>query len=122
MPNTSPASVPAAFPILRLGTVDTPYGRAEVKITRYPAGGALAVFLECEDGEPLATFSVNLGPYGVRTARDEFCAKTYSENAELVQPLIDSGWFEVTARTVASGFTQVPIWRLRDAGLMEQLH
>jgi hypothetical protein len=104
-----------------LGTVETPYGRAEVKVTRYPAGGALAVFLECEDGEPLATFSVNLGPQGVQTAPDEFCAKTYSENADLVQPLLDSGWFEVTERSVASGFTQAPIWRLRDAKLLERL-
>ncbi len=98
-----------------LGVVQTPYGQAEVKVTRYPSGGALAVFLECDDGEPLATFSVNLGPYGVPTAPGEFCAKTYGENADLVQPLLASGWFEVTPRSANSGHVSVPIWRLRDA-------
>lgn len=105
-----------------LGTVETPYGRADVKITRYPAGGALAVFLECEDGEPLAVFSTNLGPQGVPTAPDEFCAKTYNENAELVQPLLESGWFEPTGRRAVSGLVQVPIWRLRDPDVLKRLH
>lgn len=106
-----------------LGVIETPFGQAQVKVTRYPKGGALAVFLECEDGEPLATFSVNLKPYGVAIAADEFCAKTYEENNDLVRPLIASGWFEVTGRCASSGFVTVPIWRLVDAAkTLEHLH
>jgi hypothetical protein len=107
---------------ISLGTIETPYGLAEVKLTRYPKGGALAVFLECEDGEPLAVFSVNLGPYGVPTAPEEFCAKTYSENEPLVEPLLATGWFEQTGRTARSGFVTVPIWRLRDLAVLGTLH
>lgn len=98
-----------------LGTVPTPYGKAEVKVTRYPQGGALAVFLESDEGDPIATFSVNLGAYGVSTAPGEFCAKTYGENADLVQPLLATGWFEVTSRSASSGHVVVPIWRLVNA-------
>ncbi|NJN00205.1 MAG: hypothetical protein HC793_00520 [Aquincola sp.] len=83
----------------------------------------MAVFLEHEFGEALATFSVNLRPYGVCTAPEEFCAKTYEENASLVQPLLDSGWFEVTDKSARSGFATVPIWRLREPEkLLASLH
>lgn len=106
-----------------LGIVQTTFGQAEVKVTRYPVGGALAVILELEDGEPLTTFSVNLRPYGVHTEPDEFCAKTYEENADLVQPLLASGWFEVTGKSARSGFVTVPIWRLHEAEkLLSMLH
>ena len=123
MPKTKTKTTTQAQKIQSLGFVQTPFGQAEVKITRYPAGGALAVFLEHEFGEPLATFSVNLRPYGVTTAPEAFCAKTYAENADLVQPLLDSGWFEVTDKRAESGFVVAPIWRLREAEkLLPMLH
>lgn len=105
-----------------LGAVETSYGQAQVKLTRYPKGGALAVLLESDEGEPLATFSVNLRPYGVSTAPHEFCAKTYEENSDLVRPLLGSGWFEVTERCATAGYTTVPIWRLTNPeGVLAQL-
>lgn len=116
--NTNPTSTTSTTsrPIHCLGTIDTGYGQASVYLTRYPRGGALAVYLEsAEDGEPYATFSVNLAAYGGRLGPEEFFAKTYAENESLVGPLLASGWFEDTGRSFPCGFGQGCVWRLRNA-------
>lgn len=99
-----------------LGEIETEFGRTNVLVCRYPAGGALAVLLEsAEDGESIATFSVNMRPYGHEVQDGDFIAKTYAENESLVAPMLASGWFEDTGRSVPCGFARAPVWRLRDA-------
>lgn len=98
-----------------IGRVTTPFGEALIRLGRYPAGGAIAVQLEdANTGEPLATFSTNLVPYGARVTDTEFCAKVWSENEPLVAPMLSTGLFEDTGRTEASGYVQAPVWRIRN--------
>lgn len=98
-----------------IGRVTTPFGEALIRVGRYPAGRAIAVQLEdAHTGEPLATFSTNLVPYGARVADTEFCAKVWSENELLVAPMLSTGLFEDTGRAEASGYVQAPVWRIRN--------
>ena len=98
-----------------IGRVTTPFGEALIRVGRYPAGGAIAVQLEdSHTGEPLATFSTNLVPYGARVADTEFCAKVWAENELLVAPMLSTGLFEDTGRTEASGYVLAPVWRIRN--------
>lgn len=95
----------------------TTYGRAQVCFGRYPAGGAIAIWLvTADDGppEPLGTFSTNLVPYGARVSPDEFNVKTWAENEPLVEPLFATGIFERTNRSTATGYVISPIWRITD--------
>ena len=98
-----------------IGRVTTPFGEALIHVGRYPAGGAIAVQLEdANTGEPLATFSTNLVPYGACVADTEFCAKVWSENEPLVEPMLSTGLFEDTGRSEASGYVLAPVWRIRN--------
>lgn len=98
-----------------IGRVTTPFGEALIRVGRYPAGDAIAVQLEdAHTGEPLATFSTNLVPYGARVAATEFCAKVWSENEPLVAPMLSTGLFEDTGRAEASGYVLAPVWRIRN--------
>lgn len=98
-----------------IGRVTTPFGKADIHVGRYPAGGAIAVQLVgAATGEPLGVFSTNLVPYGARVANTEFCAKVWSENEPLVEPMLSSGLFEDTGRTEASGYVMAPVWRIRN--------
>lgn len=97
-----------------IGQVYTPFGRASVHVGRYPVGGAIAVQLVCADmGEPLGIFSTNLVPYGAKLDETEFCAKVWSENAPLVEPMLACGLFEDTGRVEPTGYLLAPVWRVR---------
>jgi hypothetical protein len=109
------------FIMKTIGTVATPYGKAEINIGRYPQGGAIFVqLISCAGDDeddfpgPLATFSVNLKSYGCQISDDEFNVKNWSENECFVEPMLASGLFEDTGRTCLSGYVVSPIWRLCD--------
>jgi hypothetical protein len=79
--------------------------------------GRMAVELFDGDGLPYATLSVNL-PDAPELGPNEFYAKTWSENAPLRQPALDSGLFEDTGRRwplsyVRTGFVEAEVWRLK---------
>jgi hypothetical protein len=98
-----------------IGQVATPFGEALIYVGRYPAGGAIAVQLVgVGTGEPLGVFSTNLVPYGARVGDSEFCAKVWSENEPLVEPMLSSGLFEDTGRIEPSGHVLAPVWRIRN--------
>jgi hypothetical protein len=98
-----------------IGHVMTPFGNASVRVGRYPAGGAIAVqLIDAGTSEPLAVFSTNLVPSGASVADSEFCAKVWSENAPLVEPMRASGLFEETGRLEASGYVHSPVWRIKN--------
>ncbi len=97
-----------------IGRVMTPFGEAFVRVGRYPAGGAIAVQLVgVGTAEPLGVFSTNLVPYGARVGDTEFCAKVWSENEPLVEPMLASGLFEDTGRVEPSGYVLAPVWRIK---------
>jgi hypothetical protein len=100
---------------MKIGTVDTTdYGTATILVQRYPAGGAIAVQLFTEEGEPLSTFSTNLVPYGASVEVDEFTVKAWAENEQFLKPMMDTGLFEDTGKRVTSMHVTAPIWRLKD--------
>lgn len=81
--------------------------------------GPLAVVLECEDGEPLATLSVNMyKPTCSADSRDLpadcFYVKRWSENEELSADALASGLF--TERNdlgmAEGGFVEAPVWQI----------
>ena len=77
-----------------------------VRTDRYAYGGNLAVQLDCQDGEPYATLSVNTP--GVPLAADEFVFKTYSENEGLLEAMHLAGVVVLTGRVTHLG----PVCRL----------
>jgi hypothetical protein len=98
-----------------IGSISTPYGDATIHIGRYPSGGAIAVEVFLGPApDDLWTFSTNLVPSGARIADDEFTVKSWSENEELVEPMLATGLFEDTGRRVPSGYVEAPVWRLKD--------
>jgi len=94
-----------------IGHIQTNYGLATVRTSTYQNNGATAVVLECENGEPLATLSVNLE--GVKLGEGEFLAKTWSENEEIAKAALDSGLFEDTGRRVPTGWVEAQVWRFK---------
>lgn len=101
---------------MKIGTVQTAdYGVATILVRRYPAGGAIAVQLFTEEGEPLSTFSTNLVPYGATVEENEFTVKAWAENEQFLAPMLDTGLFEDTGKSVSCEFVMAPIWRLKDA-------
>lgn len=99
-----------------IGRVTTPFGEADIYVGRYPAGGAIAVQLVGVDtGEPLGVFSTNLVPQGAKVDDTEFCAKVWSENEPLVEPMLACGLFEDTGRVEPTGYVLAPVWRIKNS-------
>ena len=78
------------------------------------ADGHRAVVARDADGLPYGTLSVNLPESDL--APDEIAIKTWSENGPLAQAAADSGYFEITGRTITineRSFGSAPVWRIR---------
>lgn len=100
----------------RWGTVSVvcaTYGRAD---------GPLAVLLQLEDGEPLATLSVNM--YRPECSHDSadlpadcFYVKQWSENEELSSEAFATGLFVLRDDLpgARSGFVSAPVWQIKEA-------
>lgn len=71
----------------------TRHGLVDVKLGRYGNGRMAVQLVASNDGEPIATLSVNVveapapGP-------NQFWAKTYSENVEVAEQALASGHFK----------------------------
>lgn len=81
--------------------------------------GPTAVVLQCEDGEPLATLSVNM--YRPDCSQDSselpadcFFVKQWSENEELAVEAMASGLFAERndLPSARSGFVVAPAWQI----------
>ncbi len=96
------------------GPITTPLGEpVTVRTDRYARGG-LAVELFGADDEPYTVVSVNVE--GVSLADDEFVFKTYSENAGLLEVMLEAGVIETVGRSVEVGMAgPQPICRLNPA-------
>ena len=88
------------------------FGKVNVVTSAYQRGGKLAVELVAEDGEDIATLSVNMPECSQILGDGEFFAKTWSENEEIAADALASGIFRDTGRT--SGDTvNAQIWTFR---------
>lgn len=100
-----------------IGKIETErYGVASIEVNRYPKGGAIYVRLVCDDdGEPLLVFSTNLVPSaGVQLAHNEFNVRGWGGGEKYVQPMMATGLFRDTGRSVKTGFVSSPIWSIVD--------
>lgn len=83
-----------------------------VYASRYRFSNRMALQLVDVVGqEDYATFTVNMPEEPL--AEGEFLVKTWSENAPLRQPMLDTGLFEDTGRRVSTGFCRAEVWKLR---------
>lgn len=85
----------------------------EIVLGKYIKGGQLHVALVGPEGDPCGDFSTNGKAYGAQLGEDEFCVKTWSENEDMVEPMMGTGLFEDTGRRCHSGYVEVPIWRFK---------
>lgn len=83
------------------------------------ADGPVAVVLTTDDGEPLATLSVNMyTPECSRSSRDLpadcFYVKQWSENEKLAADALKSGLFieRDDLPHAESGFVSAPVWQI----------
>lgn len=92
--------------------------------TGYPRGGAayvqLYVYEEVDCGVyhwmPLLTLSTNLLPLGEGAlGPGQFCAKVWSENQPFIEPILATGLFKRTGRTVPSGYVEAEVWEFCNA-------
>jgi hypothetical protein len=88
------------------------YGRASVVTDAYHVGGKLSVELVADDGEPIATLSVNMPDCSQLLSSGEFFAKTWSENEDIAEDALASGIFRDTGRT-SGGIVNAPIWTFK---------
>ena len=85
----------------------------------YGKSGPLAISLICDDGEPLATLSVNMytpecSADSSALPKDCFYVKTWSENETLAAEALASGIFKQRddLPTARSGFVSAPAWQI----------
>lgn len=103
----------------QIGTMQTPYGLADViRATYLSADGPPAVVLfHAETGASLGTLSVNL--VDEELGDGEFFVKTWSENEALIEPALASGLFEDTGRRIMTGHAdscEAQVWRFMGGG------
>ena len=88
------------------------FGTLHVITGAYRHDGRLAVELVHEDGEPVATLSVNMPESAHLLGEGEFFAKTWSENEEIAEDALASGIFRDTGRT-SGDLVNASIWTFK---------
>lgn len=86
-----------------------------VERSRYSNNNRTALLLiDAEDGEPVATATVNLPE--VEMAPGEVAIKNWSENEGMVEVLVQAGVIEPPHREIALGYVIAPVCRIREEG------
>lgn len=90
-----------------------------LRATYGSADGPAAVVLELEDGEPLATLSVNMyepecSADSLNLPADCFYVKNWSENEDIARDAYASGLFTLRddLGRARSGFVEAPVWQI----------
>lgn len=96
--------------------------------TYLSADGPTAIALTTDDGDLLATLSVNMyRPECSQDSRDLprdcFYAKTWSENEDLAAEALAAGLFRLRDElaTSSSGFVEAPVWQIQQRATQEAL-
>ena len=82
----------------------------QVVFRQYPNGRPAIQLIDVTDGGPYTTATINLPE--VRLGKDEVIIKDYSENAGVLEGLVNSGIVQLTGRSVESGYITAPICKL----------
>lgn len=77
---------------------------------KYPNGRLALEFLDLEDGCPITVATVNLPEASISDG--EVAIKNYSENAGILQELVEQGVVSAPLRYESSGFVQIPICKI----------
>lgn len=94
----------------------------------YHDGGGTALFLlsavtdherEIEEGEPIATITVN--PHDYIVPNGFVAIKDWSENAGMLELMMEAGIATEPMQRIQSGFVQIPICKLDERALAEFL-
>ena len=81
-----------------------------VKIGTYQNGNPALSLIDCEDGIPYATCTINLPD--LKLEQDEVIVKDYSENEGMLDFLIKNNIVSFTGKTVAHGWVVSAICKL----------
>ena len=81
----------------------------QIQYGTYQEGNTSMQLIDCADGFPFATATVNL-PGLTET---EVAIKNYSENEGVLNFLLDNEIIEAPHRFVQSGFVNIPVCRLK---------
>lgn len=109
----------------KIGSFTSPrHGQVHVLRACYGGpGGPTAIVLQCANGEPLATLSVNM--YRPQCSRDSrqlpkncFYVKRWSENEQISAEALASGLFleRPDLPEAKSGHVSAPVWQVRCGG------
>jgi hypothetical protein len=88
------------------------FGNVTVITSTYRNGDSVAVELVDENGESIATLSVNIPERAHLLGDGEFFAKTWSENAEIAEDALASGIFHDTGRRSDDNLN-TQIWKFK---------
>ena len=86
-----------------------------VSLLQYP-NGRTAIQLYAEDGEPVATATVNVPSYPL--GEDKVLIKDYAENEGILASLSTAGIAEPTGKTIPVGHIQTHVCRLLETKAM----
>jgi hypothetical protein len=89
------------------------YGRVQILQLTYRDGNTAVQLVSVEDGEDIATLSVNMPDCVHHLQPGEFFPKTYSENERIAQDALVSGAFVDTGKRINTAIGRLPIWHCR---------
>jgi hypothetical protein len=81
----------------------------QIQYGTYQEGNTSMQLIDCADGFPFATATVNLPGL----TENEVAIKNYSENEGVLNFLLDNEIIEAPHRFVQSGFVNIPVCRLK---------
>jgi len=83
----------------------------EVHLAKYQDGEATAIqLIDAVNHEPFATLTCNIP--GVKLEPDEVLIKRWSENEQVANEALKTGWFVETGKIVPTGFCIAEVWRI----------
>jgi hypothetical protein len=91
--------------------------KCKVQFARYANDRIAIQLVDHEDGEPIATASVNLPEYDLPA--DHVIIKDWSENEGMYETLIEAGLITETDLEVPSGFVLAPVGKFTPEALTE---
>lgn len=77
---------------------------AQLWLSKYATDDVTALFVTSEQGEPLATVTVNLSAYGQFPGEGNVFVKNWSENEGILDVLVREGVLSAPLREIPSGF------------------
>jgi hypothetical protein len=76
-----------------------------IEVAKY-GNGRTAILLQCQNGEPMATATINLPDESLK--KGEAFIKDYSENEGMLEALREAGIVTEVLGYVSSGFVRIP--------------